>query len=479
MDKILDQTSASPQQEFRYRRVVGTILAIVLLAGAVTGAAFGLSSRTGNNSEEAVVYQETASEAVPDLSDLSSAADSASRQPAGTQADALPAVQSAALPGGESFPLPDLGENAEIVGRASTQGQTLSLVQNTPDDGNSGNNSASAAASDTAERRTVSASVNEAVTKLIPSSVAIYVRADESSEEDGFDRAGSGIVIDDSGLLLSAAHVFVDEEGNHITADRILIEFDNGYFVDGRLLGYDIGADVAVIRFDPSNLDFKAADLADLSDLRVGDQVVAIGAPFGYVNSVNVGYVSGINRTGFLVLDEDLPAGVPTIQTDAPINSGNSGGMLANLDGEVLGINVFIRTTSVSPGTPGGNVGLGFAVPIDIAMRVAEKVLAGEQFFYGSLGVTGRLILVEGPPGPTVISVLPGQSADLAGIEPGDKIIEFEGKKVRTMNDLASFVQFHPPGEYASIVLYRNNQEVRVTATIGTSAKESLTTIVN
>ena len=466
VDKILDQSPASPPQEFRYRRVVGTILAIVLLAGAVTGAAIGLSSRTGNNSEEAVVSLETASEAAPDFPP---AADSASGEPAGTQAGALSA--------GELFPY--LGETAEIVGRASTQEQTLSLVQNTLDDGNSSSNSEGATATDAAERRTVSASVNEAVAKLIPSSVAIYVRADETSEEDGFDRAGSGIVIDDSGLLISAAHVFVDEEGNHITADRILIELDNGYFVDGRLLGYDIGADVAVLRFDPSNLDFKAADLADLSDLRVGDQVVAIGAPFGYVNSVNVGYVSGINRTGFLVLDEDLPAGVPTIQTDAPINSGNSGGMLANLDGEVLGVNVFIRTTSAATGTPGGNVGLGFAVPIDIAMRVAEKVLAGEQFFYGSLGVTGRLILEAGPPGPTVISVLPGQSADLAGIEPGDKIIEFEGKKVRTMNDLASFVQFHPPGEYASIVLYRNNQEVRVTATIGTSAKESLTTIVN
>ena len=307
--------------------------------------------------------------------------------------------------------------------------------------------------------------------------MAIYVRSDESEEEGSFDRAGSGIVIDDSGLILSAAHIFIDDKGDHITTDRILIEFDNGYFADSRLLGYDTGSDVAVIRFAPSNLDFKAADLADLSEMMLGDQVIAIGAPFGYVNSVNVGYVSGIDRTGFLVLDEDLPAGVPTIQTDAPINSGNSGGMLANLDGEVLGVNVFIRT--VIAGTPGGNVGLGFAVPIDIAMRVVEKILAGQQFLYGSLGVVGRLELEAGPPGPTIMSVLPGRSADLAGIQVGDKVIEFEGKKVRTMNDLASFVQFHPPSEYASLVVYRDGQEVRITVTIGTSSKESLTTIIS
>lgn len=477
---MIHQAPIVPQQEFRqefrYRRVVGTILAIVLLAAAVTGAAIGLSSRNGNNPEVAA-------------SDSSQAGNPDSGQKANNFAYIQSDAQLGAQQGDKLLLSPELGENVGVVGSASPEVQTLELRQNAIE----GDNVLEGVAeSDASASRAVSASVNEAVQKLLPSSVSIFVRPGESQtassedenleeneEERGFSRAGSGIIFDDSGLILSAAHVFTDNEGNHVTSDEILIEFDSGFFANGRLLGYDTGSDVAVIRFDPSNLDFKAADLADLSELMVGDQVIAIGAPFGYVNSVNVGHVSGINRTELRILDDDLPASVPTIQTDAPINSGNSGGMLANLDGEVLGINVFIRTTGAFSQAPGGNVGLGFAVPIDIAMRVAEKILAGEQFFYGALGVIGRLELEAGPPGPTVVSVVPGGAADLAGIEPGDNIIEFEGKKVRTMNDLAAFVQFHPPGEYASIVVYRNRQEVRVTATIGTSAKESLTVIVN
>ena len=435
-----------PPQKFRYRRVAGSILAVVLLAAAVTGAAVGLSSRTGSNSEEAVATQE-ASE---------------------NSADA----RSASLSDGSSFP--QAGDNAEIAEAGASRSQNLVLVQDSRDSSSSSDSESDAEAS------LVTASVNDAVTKLLPSSVAIYIRADDTEEEEGFGNAGSGIIIDDSGLVLSAAHVFTNQEdGEHITTDGILIELDNGFFTNGTLVGYDSAADVAVIRFDPTGLDFEAADLADLSELQVGDQVIAIGAPYGYVNSVNVGYVSGLNRVETLGLNEEVPAAVPTIQTDAPINPGNSGGMLANTDGEVIGVNIYIRTNLNIAGRTVGNVGVGFAVPIDIAMRVADTILAGEQFFYGSLGVTGRFTPEEGPPGPTILSVVPGQPADLAGIEVGDNIIRFEGKIVRTMNELASFVQFHPPGEYASIVLYRNGQEITVTATIGTSNKESLTTIIN
>ena len=473
VNEIFNQIPIAPQQEFsqefRYRRVVGTILAIVLLAAAVTGAAIGLSSRTGDNSEEAVVQQDGSDSAADDAETSNSASGRQANDHPDVQSDTPTGVQSNGIAGSDLFPLPEFGENTEIAGSASTQIQTLNLAQNTIEGGSSRSISEGAAPS----------SLSEAVAKLLPSSVAIYVKNDESGEEDGYSSAGSGIIIDDSGLVLSAAHVFTDGNGDHITTDQIIIELNNGFFANGTLLGYDTGVDVAVIRFDPSNLDFRAADLADMSDLVVGDQVLAIGAPFGYVNSVNVGYVSGIYRTEFLILDEERPASVPTIQTDAPINSGNSGGMLANTDGEVLGVNVFIRTTGSSIAANAGNVGLGFAVPIDIAMRVANKILAGEQFLYGALGVVGTFVLEAGAPGPSIVTVVPGQSADLAGIEVGDHVIEFEGKKVRTMNDLASFVQFHSPGEYASIVLYRNNQEVRVTATIGTSSKESLTTIIS
>ena len=461
-----ETVNAGPPQNFRYRRVVGTIVAIVMLAAAVTGAAIGISSRTGSNTQVAEIPAENsaANGASQTL------ADSSPTLGERTVSDIQPDIQSnselreSSIP---ESPLPDVGNNAEVSERSSSQVQTLNLVQNTREDSsNSGGNAE--------EGITAAPSLNEAVTKLLSSAVAIYVRADSGGIEDLYTSSGSGIVIDDSGLILSAAHVFTDDEGNHVTADDILIEFDNGFFVDGTLLGYDTGVDIAVVRFDPSGLNFQVADLADVSELMVGDQVIAIGAPFGFFNSVNVGYVSGINRTEFLNSDENLPAAVPTIQTDAPINPGNSGGMLANTDGEVIGVNVYIRTA----GSP-TNVGLGFAVPIDIAMRVANKIIAGEQVFYGSLGVVGQFTLEAGAPGPTVVSVEPRLSADLAGIQPGDHIIRFEDKKVRTMSDLASFVQFHPPGEYASIVLLRDGLEVRVTATIGTSSKPSLTTIIS
>ena len=472
-------SNPQPPQKFRYRRVVGTILAVVLLAAAVTGAAIGLSSRTGSNSEEAVVEQEVSESSAADgeiISGEQGEADleASTNSPASNSVAGGPAedIQAAIPSDGKQFL--QVGENLEVADGDSSQAQNLALVQNSRD-GSSSSDSESGN-----EVSVGTASVNGAVAKLLPSAVAIYVTSDDADEDSLFSSSGSGIIIDDSGLVLSAAHVFTDEDtGEHITADRILIELDNGFFASGTLLGYDTAVDVAVIRFDPAGLDFEAADLADLSELKLGDQVIAIGAPYGYVNSVNVGYVSGLNRVEPFGLNEDLPAFVPTIQTDAPINSGNSGGMLANTNGEVLGVNVFIRTTGFSDALRGGNVGLGFAVPIDIAMQVVEKILAGEQFFYGSLGVTGQFIPEEGPPGPTIISVEPGLSADLAGIEVGDNIIRFEGKKVQTMSDLASFVQFHPPGEYATMIVYRNGEEVRITATIGTSNKESLTTIVN
>ncbi len=467
-----------PPQKFRYRRVVGTIVTIVLLAAAVTGAAIGLSTRTGSNTEEAEVLAENSAANGASQTLADSSATPALGEPA--ISDIQPSVDTQSNSDSQQLressipeaPLPDVGNNAEVNEISSNQVQNLNLVQNTREDGSSSSDG------DAEARSTAAPSVNEAVAKLLPSAVAIYVRADSSGEGEPYGSSGSGIVIDDSGLILSAAHVFT-AEGNHVTTDDILIEFDNGFFADGTLLGYDSGVDIAVISFDPSGLNFQAADLADVSELMVGDQVIAIGAPFGFVNSVNVGYVSGINRTEFLSNDENLPAAVPTIQSDAPINPGNSGGMLANTDGEVLGVNVYIRTIGTSVEAGGGNVGLGFAVPIDIAMRAVNKIIAGEQFFYGSLGVVGQFILEAGAPGPSVVSVEPRLSADLAGIQPGDHIIRFEDKKVRTMSDLASFVQFHPPGEYASIVLLRDGLEVRVTATIGTSSKASLTTIIS
>ena len=211
---IVYSSSPQPPQKFRYRRVAGSILAVVLLAAAVTGAAIGVSSRTGSNSEEAVAVQEASENSAAVNSSLAGQTDDA---------------QSASLSDGSSFP--QAGDNAEVAEAGASRSQNLVLVQD------SRNSSSGSDSENDDEASLVTASVNAAVTKLLPSAVAIYVRADDAEEEAGFDSAGSGIIIDDSGLILSAAHVFTGQDNSeHITSDRILIELDNGFFTSGTLL---------------------------------------------------------------------------------------------------------------------------------------------------------------------------------------------------------------------------------------------------
>lgn len=257
---------------------------------------------------------------------------------------------------------------------------------------------------------------------------------------------GSGVVYDPEGLILTAAHVV---EGQEMVRVRLL----DGSLHVGQVLGGDERTDVAVVRIEASGL--PAAELALDEEIRVGQLAVAIGSPFGLDSTVTSGVVSAVNQT--VGRDGNFQA---MIQTDAAINPGNSGGALANRNGAVIGINVSIFTLS------GGNQGIGFAIPIDLAYETAVAIVAGERLERAVLGITGTGV-ESGQAGALVTGVSPGSGADRAGIQIGDVIVEVEGVTVRSIQDVAAQVRRHRPGDTVSIVLLRAGERIELEAVLG------------
>lgn len=257
---------------------------------------------------------------------------------------------------------------------------------------------------------------------------------------------GSGVIYDSEGLILTAAHVVAG-------SDRVQVRLSDGSQYTGEVLGGDVPTDIAVVRVDAT--DLPAAPLALDEELQVGQMAVAIGSPYGLDSTVTAGVVSAIdqtvgNRGGFQSL----------IQTDAAINPGNSGGALANRDGEVIGINVSIFSAS------GGNDGVGFAVPIDVAHELAEAVVSGEAIESAVLGIAGTNT-ESGPAGALVTGIEPGSGADDAGIQIGDVIVSIDGTRVDGIGDLAAQVRSHRPGDVVSIELLRAGESIEIEATLG------------
>lgn len=259
---------------------------------------------------------------------------------------------------------------------------------------------------------------------------------------------GSGVIYDSEGLILTAAHVVAGTE-------TVQVRLSDGTQYEGRVLGGDLDADVAVVEVDASGL--PAAPLALDREVQVGQLAVAIGSPFGLDQTVTAGVVSAVNQT---VVGRGTFQSL--IQTDAPINPGNSGGALANRDGEVIGINVSIYSTT------GGNVGVGFAVPIEVAYDLAQDIVAGEPIERAILGIQGTTA-ESGQPGALVIAVQPGSGAAEAGIERGDVITAIEGVRVTNIGDLVAQVGTHRPGDTVEVELIRDGQPMRLDVTLGSA----------
>jgi len=265
---------------------------------------------------------------------------------------------------------------------------------------------------------------------------------------------GSGFIVGADGVILTNAHVV---QG----ATEVTVKLTDRREFRAKVLGSDPATDIAVLRIDAKNL--PAVKLGDPAQTRAGDWVVAIGSPFGFENSVSAGIVSAKGRS--------LPgdAYVPFIQTDVAVNPGNSGGPLFNLSGEVIGINSQIYSRS------GGYQGLSFAIPINVALKIKDQIVAIGRVSHARLGVSVLEInhaLAESfglkqAAGALVSSVVPDSAAERAGLQPGDVITKFDGKPIGAAGELSALVGQASPGDKAKLEILRKGETRELSATLG------------
>jgi serine protease Do len=270
---------------------------------------------------------------------------------------------------------------------------------------------------------------------------------------------GSGFIISKDGDILTNAHVADDSA-------EVTVKLTNKREYKAKVIGSDPRTDVALLKIDAT--DLPVVKIGDPSKLEVGEWVAAIGAPFGFENSVTAGIVSAKGRS--------LPDGsfVPFIQTDVAVNPGNSGGPLFNMRSEVVGINsqIYSRT--------GGFMGVSFAIPIDIAMNVVNQLRTSGKVISGRIGVQAQELSADlaksfglkTVSGALVTLVEPGSPADKSGIQSGDVILSFNGKPVKTANDLALQVANTKPGTVAAVQLWRKGAPVTINVTVAEATSE-------
>jgi Do/DeqQ family serine protease len=267
--------------------------------------------------------------------------------------------------------------------------------------------------------------------------------------------AGSGVIVDAArGLVITNHHVVKD-------AQEIVVGTKDRRVFKAQLVGSDPGTDIALLRIPPEGL--TAIPFADSDRVNVGDFVVAIGNPFGIGQTVTSGIVSAVGRSGL-----SMEGYEEFIQTDASINPGNSGGALVNLRGELVGINSAIFG-------PGANIGIGFAVPVNMARAVMDQILRFGEVRRGRLGVTTQdvtpavakqlgLTVTEGA---VVQKIEPGSTAEQAGLRPRDVVTATNGRPIRSSGELRNRIGLTPVGEEVDMTVLRDGRPVRIRARIG------------
>ncbi|MDZ7860332.1 MAG: Do family serine endopeptidase [Candidatus Krumholzibacteriota bacterium] len=265
---------------------------------------------------------------------------------------------------------------------------------------------------------------------------------------------GSGVIVDNGGYILTSNHL-VNE------ADEIEVILTDKREFDAEIIGTDPKSDIAVIKIEGD--DLPAVKIGKSDDLRLGQTVIAIGYPFGVGQTVTKGIISALGRSLKLVDYEDF------IQTDAAINPGNSGGALINTRGELVGINTAIVTRS------GGSQGIGFAIPLDLATSIMKSIIENGYVVRGYIGVypqdvtpeMARVFGLEDAGGALIAQVEKDTPADRAGLERGDIIISFGGKKVKDSKDLHSMAAAAVPGTELKIGILRDKKRKKIDIEIG------------
>ncbi|MFC1747267.1 DegQ family serine endoprotease [Pseudomonadota bacterium] len=278
---------------------------------------------------------------------------------------------------------------------------------------------------------------------------------DEERERDFDARSlGSGFIVSEDGYILTNRHVIAE-------ADEIIVRLNDRRELEAEVIGSDRRSDVAVLKVDAS--DLPVVEVGDSRNLQVGEWVLAIGSPFDFDHTVTSGIVSALGRS---LPNENY---VPFIQTDVAINPGNSGGPLFNMDGEVVGVNAQIYSRT------GGFMGLSFAIPIELAMDVADQLKNNGQVSRGWLGVLIQDVTRElaesfglnKPQGALVSQVLPDSPAEAAGLKAGDVILEFNGRSVAISSALPPMVGVTPVNKPVKVKVLRGGETKTLSVTIG------------
>lgn len=323
---------------------------------------------------------------------------------------------------------------------------------------------------DTGNRTAASGSVESVASAVLPSVVALEVSG------GGSGGSGSGVILDGDGLILTNDHVVT--LGGEISADQaeVTVKLNDGRRVRATVVGTDPLTDTALVRIDGVD-DLTPITIGKSENLDVGEQVVAIGSPFGLDATVTSGIVSALDRPVEVARDaEGNATAYPAIQTDAAINPGNSGGPLVNMDGQLVGINASIRSTGSGAGAESGSIGLGFAIPIDEVLPIIEQLRAGETPTHARLGI--QVTNAAGTAGSSdstlagarIEEIEDGSAAAQAGLEQGDVITAIDGRGIDDTEGLIATVRSYRPGDTVKVTYLRGGDEGSAELKLGSDA---------
>ncbi len=312
--------------------------------------------------------------------------------------------------------------------------------------------------------------------KVAPSVVAISVRASGNGAA-----AASGFVLDDKGHIITNNHVIDNEQLQRLRLSnpsrdiKFIVEFYDGALAEAKVVGADSSSDLAVLRVEPSVTDLQPVIFADSDALLVGQEVLAIGNPYGNEWTLTSGIISGLQRTVANAGASYSTGGV--IQTDTAINPGNSGGPLLDLNGHVIGVNNSIQLDASAPFSQDGapslaNSGVGFSIPSNLVRRVAQDLIGFGRVDYGYLGLTSltnvtigvldEFDLPNSTHGVLISSVERGDPADRAGLQVGDLILAIDGQDIRNFSELLYYLSVNTrPGDGAVLTIRRANEIIK------------------
>jgi putative serine protease PepD len=357
---------------------------------------------------------------------------------------------------------------ALVVGGGA--GVATAAIYDSATGGSGGSATAPLSVVDNGNPKPASGSVESVAAAVLPSVVALEVSG------GGAAGSGSGVVLDANGTILTNDHVVT--LGGEIPADQaeVTVSFNNGKKVRATVIGTDPLTDTALVKVEGVS-DLKPITIGKSSNLDVGEQVVAIGSPFGLDATVTSGIVSALDRPVEVARDAQGNAtAYPAIQTDAAINPGNSGGPLVNMDGQLVGINASIRSTSSGQGAEAGSIGLGFAIPIDEVLPIIDQLRAGETPTHARLGIqVADLTGTAGSSdttltGARIAQLEKGSAAASAGLDQDDVITAIDSHQIDGSESLIATIRAYRPGDTVKVTYLRGGKESTTDLKLGSDS---------